>query len=171
MNVKDKLRPFATNSAFCGGFKPWTVCYFPHHPTTRPHVTSTPAYETIISCITKEEIAGLVTEAAAQTNFITTTSILPAPWLLEAVRETNSNDPTTLILAASDAAAKFDREYKYNDEYITEAEEVFANFTRWMWAIQANHIPKTNYVVEPENEELSNHAILRHHQHINQTPS
>jgi hypothetical protein len=38
-NAKDKLRPFATNSAFCGGFKPWTVCYFPHHPTTRPHVT------------------------------------------------------------------------------------------------------------------------------------
>ncbi len=38
-NAKDKLRPFATNSAFCGGFEPWTVCYFPHHPTTRPHVT------------------------------------------------------------------------------------------------------------------------------------
>ncbi len=38
-NVKDKLRPFATNSAYCGGFKPWTVCYFPHHPTTWPHMT------------------------------------------------------------------------------------------------------------------------------------
>ncbi len=38
-NAKDKLRLFATNSAFCGGFEPWTVCYFPHHPTTRPHVT------------------------------------------------------------------------------------------------------------------------------------
>jgi hypothetical protein len=38
-NAKDKLRLFATNSAFCGGFKPWTICYFPHHPTTRPHVT------------------------------------------------------------------------------------------------------------------------------------
>ncbi len=38
-NAKDKLRPFATNSAFCGGFEPWTICYFPHHPTTRPHVT------------------------------------------------------------------------------------------------------------------------------------
>ncbi len=38
-NAKDKLRHFATNSAFCRGFEPWTVCYFPHHPTTRPHVT------------------------------------------------------------------------------------------------------------------------------------
>jgi hypothetical protein len=38
-NAKDKLRPFATNSAFCGGFEPGTVCYFPHHPTTWPHVT------------------------------------------------------------------------------------------------------------------------------------
>ncbi len=36
---KTSLGPFATNSAFCGGFDPWTVCYFPHHPTTRPHVT------------------------------------------------------------------------------------------------------------------------------------
>jgi hypothetical protein len=128
------------------------------------------AYKTIILCITKEEIAGLVTKAAAPTNFLTTTSILPAPWLLEAVLETNSNDPATLILAASDAAAEFDQEYKYNNEYITEAEEVFANFTRWMWAIQANCIPKTNYVVEPENKELSNYPILRHHQHINPNP-
>jgi hypothetical protein len=39
-----------------------------------------------------------------------------------------------------------------------------------MWAIQANCIPKTNYVVEPENEELSNYAILCHHQHINPNP-
>ncbi len=38
-NAEDKLRLFATNSAFCGGFEPWTICYFPHHPTTRPHVT------------------------------------------------------------------------------------------------------------------------------------
>jgi hypothetical protein len=93
---------------------------------------ATPAYKTIISCITKEEIAGLVTKAAAPTNFLTTTSILPAPWLLEAVLETNSNDPATLILAASDTAAVFGQEYKYNKEYITEAEEVFVNFTRWM---------------------------------------
>jgi hypothetical protein len=98
----------------------------------------------IILCITKEEIAGLVTKAAAPTNFLTTTSILPAPWLLEAVLETNSNDPAMLILAASDAAAEFDQEYNYNNKYITEAEEVFANFTRWMWAIQANRIPKAN---------------------------
>jgi hypothetical protein len=128
-----------------------------------------PAYETIISCITKE-IADLVTKAAAPTNFLTMTSILPDPWLLEALLETNSNDPTTLIWAASDAAAEFDQEYKCNNEYITEAEEVFANFMRWMWAIQANHIPKTNYVVEPENEEVSNYGILCHHQHINPNP-
>ncbi len=33
------LGPFATNSVFCRVFKPWAICYFPHHPTTRPHVT------------------------------------------------------------------------------------------------------------------------------------
>jgi hypothetical protein len=136
---------------------------------TLPKV-ATLVYEMIILCITKEEIAGLVTKTAALTNFLTMTSILPAPWLLEAILETNSNDPATLILAASDAATEFDQEYKYNNEYIAEAEEVFANFTRWMWAIQANRIPKTNYVVEPEHEELSNYAILRHHQHINPSP-
>ncbi len=47
-NAKDKLRPFATNSAFCRGFKPWTVCYFPHHPTAWPHVTSLFMYLTHI---------------------------------------------------------------------------------------------------------------------------
>jgi hypothetical protein len=26
INAKDKLRPFTTNSAFCGGFESWTVC-------------------------------------------------------------------------------------------------------------------------------------------------
>jgi hypothetical protein len=36
---KTSLGPFSTNSAFCGVFEPWTVCYFPHHSTTRPHVT------------------------------------------------------------------------------------------------------------------------------------
>ena len=46
-NAKDKLRLFATNSAFCGGFEPWTVCYFPHHPTTRPHVTCMLVYISI----------------------------------------------------------------------------------------------------------------------------
>jgi hypothetical protein len=30
-NAKDKLRLFATNSAFCRGFEPWAVCYFKHH--------------------------------------------------------------------------------------------------------------------------------------------
>ena len=101
-----------------------------------------PTYKTIISCMTKEEIAGLATEAAAPTHLQTTTSFLPAPWLLEAVLEANSNDPATLILAVSDAAAEFDQEYKYNAEYITEAEEVFSHFTKWMWAVQANRIPK-----------------------------
>ncbi len=38
-NAKDKLRPFVTNSAFCGGFEPRTICYFPHHPTTWTHMT------------------------------------------------------------------------------------------------------------------------------------
>jgi hypothetical protein len=103
---------------------------------------STPMYKMIISCMTKEEIAGLVTKAAGPTNFQTTTSYLPAPWLLEAVLETKSNDPATLILAVSDAAAEFNQEYKNNAEYITEAEEVFSHFTKWMWAVQANRIPK-----------------------------
>jgi hypothetical protein len=49
-NAKDKLRPLATNSTFCRGFKPWTVCYFPHHPTTRPHVTQHPMFFCCILC-------------------------------------------------------------------------------------------------------------------------
>jgi hypothetical protein len=98
---------------------------------TLPEV-STPTYKTIISCMTNEEIAGLVNKAAAPTNIQTTTSFLPAPWLLEAVLKANSNDPTTLILAVSDAAAEFNQEYEYNAEYITEAEEVFSHFTKWM---------------------------------------
>jgi hypothetical protein len=54
-NAKDKLRPFATNSAFCRGFEPWTVCYFQHHPTTQPHVTQDAyiqsTYSNYIYCI------------------------------------------------------------------------------------------------------------------------
>jgi hypothetical protein len=41
---KTSLGPFATDFAFCGVFEPWAVCYFPHHPTTRPHVTAVPGY-------------------------------------------------------------------------------------------------------------------------------
>jgi hypothetical protein len=39
-NEKDKLRPFATNSVFCKGFEPWTICYFLQLPTTQQHVNS-----------------------------------------------------------------------------------------------------------------------------------
>jgi hypothetical protein len=82
---------------------------------TLPEV-STPTYKTIILCMTKEEIAGLVTKTVPPTNFQATTSYLPAPWLLEAVLEAKSNDPATLILAVSDADAEFDQEYQNNAE-------------------------------------------------------
>jgi hypothetical protein len=62
---------------------------------------------------------------------------LPAPWLLKAVSNTNTNDPALIILAASKIAAEFDNKHKKDNEYVTSAEDQLKEFVKWAWGVQA----------------------------------
>jgi hypothetical protein len=128
-----------------------------------------PTYVSIIACIDKAEIKALALIppiAAAPSNFQCSASFLPAPWLLKAILNSNSSNPTMLILAASDAAAEFDNEFETDDEYETEGEEQLKNFTKWAWAAQAVRITRTNYTVEPGNNDLLDYHLQCHNFNI-----
>jgi hypothetical protein len=80
-----------------------------------------PQYASIIACIDKVEIEGLAHPATnAAPTFHGIASFLPAPWLLEAVSYSNTNNPALIILAASKIAAEFDNEHKNDDEYVRQ---------------------------------------------------
>jgi hypothetical protein len=129
----------------------------------------TPTYVSIIACIDKAEIEALALPppiATAPSNFQCSASFLPAPWLLEAILNANSSDPAMLILAASDAAAELDNEFKTDGKYKTEGEEQLKNFAKWAWAAQAERITRTTYTVEPGNNDLLDYHLQRHNFNI-----
>jgi hypothetical protein len=128
-----------------------------------------PTYATIISCLDEQEISAIAYPAQANNdpnNFRCSASFLLAPWVLEAILETKSNNPATLLLATNNAANNFNHAHKNNPDFITNAEEQHAQITKWLWAVQAGHIPRTNYSVEPNNDNLLDYSDLRHSQHI-----
>jgi hypothetical protein len=69
----------------------------------------TPTYAAIISCLEEQEIRAIAHPAQANNdpnNFRCFASFFLAPWVLEAILETESNDPTTLLLATNNACAQ-----------------------------------------------------------------
>ena len=81
-------------------------------------------YSTIVACLDKAEIKGLAHPVAnAARNLHDITSFLPAPWLLEAIVGANTNDPSLIILMASEFAAEFNNKHKNDVEYITGTED------------------------------------------------
>jgi hypothetical protein len=128
-----------------------------------------PTYIAIISCLDAQKISTLVPPIQVNNNpnnFRCSASFLLAPWVLEAILGTDLNDPATLLLATNDAANKFDHLHEMDTNYTTDAEEQHAQVTKWLWAIQAGLIPRTNYSVEPNNDNLTNYMELQHSQHI-----
>jgi hypothetical protein len=122
-----------------------------------------PTYAAIISFLDEQEISAIAHPAQANNdpnNFRCSASFLLAPWVLEAILETKSNDPATLLLATNDAANDFDHAHKNNPDFITDAEEQHAQITKWLWAVQAGHIPRTNYSVKPNNDNLLDYSDL-----------
>ncbi len=97
-------------------------------------------------------------------------SFLPAPWLLEVVSNTNTNDPALIILVASKIAAESDNKHDNNDEYVTKAEDQLKGFVKWAWGVQARKIHGLNYSVEPENKALLFYHQERHQNLIAQYP-
>jgi hypothetical protein len=92
-----------------------------------------PTYAAIISCLDEQEIRAITHPAQANNypnNFLCSASFLLAPWVLEAILETESNDPTTLLLATNNAANNFDHAHKNNPDFITDAEEQHAQITK-----------------------------------------
>jgi hypothetical protein len=85
---------------------------------------ATPLYVSTIYCLHKAEIEALANPVVnAAPTYHGITSFLPAPWLLEAVFNINSNNPALIILSATEATAEFDNEYKDNDKYFTNAKD------------------------------------------------
>jgi hypothetical protein len=125
---------------------------------------ATPPYASIIACLNKAEIKALAHPAVnAALTYHGIASFLPAPWLLEAVSNTNINDPALIILAASKFTAEFDNKHENDNEYVTSTEDQLKEFFKWAQGVQAGRIPRLNYSVEPENE-----ALLFYHQERHQ---
>jgi hypothetical protein len=83
-----------------------------------------PPYASIVACLNNAEIEALAHPALNATpTYHGITLFLPAPWLLEAVSNINSNDPALIILLAAKAAAEFDNEYEDNKEYFRKAKD------------------------------------------------
>jgi hypothetical protein len=130
---------------------------------------TSPTYAAIIGCLDKQEISAIAHPAQANNdpnNFHCSAPFLLAPWILEAILETKSNNPATPLLATNDAANDFDHAHENNPDFITDAEEQHTQITKWLWAVQAGHIPHTNYSVKPNNDNLLDYSNLCHSQHI-----
>jgi hypothetical protein len=90
----------------------------------------------MIACLDKAEIKALAHPTAnGALTYHGIASFLPAPWLLEAVSNTNTKDPALIILAASKFAAEFDNEHKNYYKYVTSAKDQLKEFIKWAWVL------------------------------------
>jgi hypothetical protein len=134
-----------------------------------PLIIATPTFVTIISCLDEQEIGAIAHPTQINNNphnLCCSASFLLAPWVLGAILEADSNNPATLLLATNDAANKFNHSHENNPDYITDMEEQHAQITKWLWAVQAGLVPRTNYSVEQNNDNLLDYTELHHSQHI-----
>ena len=124
---------------------------------------ATPPFHQITNCLTRAEIEGLrrPNQRAAHT-FHGCASFLPAPWLLQGISGANTSEPTSLILAAAEAAENFDIEHNGDPNYLADSEEQLEDFVLWAWGAMAGKIPRLVYSVDPNDENLRIYCENRH---------
>jgi hypothetical protein len=124
-----------------------------------------PLYKSIVACLDKTGIEALAQPATnAALTYHSIASLLPAPWLLNTVSDTNSNNPVLIILVTSEAATEFNHKYKTNAECITSAEDQLEDFVNGAKGVLAGRVPLLNYFAETGNKTLLYHHQQRHYQ-------
>ena len=81
-------------------------------------------------------------------------TFLPAPWLVDSVLASNSNDPWELILAASTSATDFDNEHGEDPTYLTTAKGHLEEFVVWAWGVKLRKVTTTAYRLDLTDSSL-----------------
>jgi hypothetical protein len=88
------------------------------------------------------------------TTYLGCSTFLPAPWLVDAILETKSNDPWELILAASVSATAFDLSHDSDPTYLTTAKSHLEDFVQWAWGVKMQKVPRIDYRLDPTDAAL-----------------
>jgi len=120
-----------------------------------------PAPDIIIATKTTTELQAIpnpiiVDPPVAMLQYDGCSTFLPAPWLVNSILASNSNDPWELILAASDSASDFDNEHDEDPAYVTSAKSHLEEFVVWAWGVKKLKVPTTKYRLELNDNSLVN---------------
>ena len=92
-----------------------------------------------IACKTTTKIKALIdpdTFDEGDISYKGTNTFLPAPWLVDAILPTKSNDPSDLILVACTAASEFDNNAHDNDPSYLSTQDHLESFAAWAWGMK-----------------------------------
>jgi hypothetical protein len=81
-------------------------------------------------------------------------TFLPAPWLVDSILSSKSNDPWELILAAANSADSFDNEHEDDPAYLTTAKSHLEDFVQWAWGVKMRKVPPTSYHLDLTDNSL-----------------
>jgi hypothetical protein len=119
-----------------------------------------PTSDVIITAKTSTELQAIIdptSDATGDTDgttYLGCSTFLPAPWLVDSILETKSNDPWELILAASGSATAFDSTHDADPAYLTTAKSHLEDFVQWAWGVKMQKVPQTNYCLDPTDAAL-----------------
>lgn len=125
---------------------------------------TTPPVDLIIACKTTTEIKALVDpdtfEEGAVCEYTGTNTFLPAPWLVDAIMATNSNDPFDLILVACTAASEFNDAHN-DDPAFLSTQEHLESFVAWAWGVKMERVKKISYRLDLTDPQLTDYQSKR----------
>ena len=110
------------------------------------------------------------TQGGTGTTYLGCSTFLPAPWLVDSILETKSNDPWELILAASAAANAFDMTHDSDPAYLTTATSHLEDFVQWAWGVKTQKVSRTAYRLDPTDTALETFQKERQNKCISLLP-
>jgi hypothetical protein len=125
-----------------------------------------PPHDIIIAKKTTAELQAISDPTASDpnsgTDYAGCASFLPAPWLVDSILSSKSNDPWELILAGSTSATAFDTKHVNDPLYLTTAASHLQDFVQWAWGVKKRIVPRTDYHLDLADPALETFNRERH---------
>lgn len=125
-----------------------------------------PPHDIIITKKTTSELNAIPDPGSDTTNGGTEyhgcATFLPAPWLVESILHSKSNDPWELILTATASATAFDNEHEEDPIYLSTASSHLQEFAQWAWGVKMRKVPRIDYHLDLADPSLETFHRERH---------